>query len=751
MQPRGPLWWHSQRRQGAPRRAGRRLIAAFSLLTVAMVPAGPSLASLVPTDLGFGPFITVLPEETTLGQFTQFSVSGSNLPAGLATIRLRGVVAGSVQVPSAGGFGPIDLTVPTGAAACGTDAVTVDGTNAQATVTVLCPVLAVTPNPVFSAGTATNLTIAGTGFADDRTINLTLDGNALPDTASDVNGDFSGVALAGSTLPCGAHQLTATIQPPPGPQIRSLRAPAPADITFPLPAVTTTINVLGCATSSPPPEIFADPIETGIDQFTRFSVIGFDLAAGPATIKLGGTTAGTVTVASDGTFPQTDFTVPAGAATCGQDPVTIDDISPAIARTTINVFCPAITVTPDPVFSGGAAADLSIAGTGFPGGRPIDFTIDARDVGTVTSNPDGSVSNAVPGIALACGDHQVTATAQPLPSEPGIARRPGAVRAVVPIDPPIPATTNVTVLGCASSPTPPQIHAIPLETGIDQFTRFTVDGSLLPAGPATIKLGGVTAGTVQVSRAGVFPATDLPVPAGAAACGDDPVTIDNGGPVLATASISVFCPALTVAPDPALSGGGAAVLSLTGTGYPPNRPIDLGFDGQTHTTATSDATGTVHGTIQGITPACGQHQTTATAEPPAQAATLPQDFLPITASAPILVLGCGRIKADPSVIQQGTLTHVTGTGFLPRTPMTLTWQDAGGTTTVACAPDAVDVPALVSDAAGGIDVFCLALPHLTIGVLRLVAVQGPEQESAPVLVVDDSMQPSNGDQFVFRR
>lgn len=760
--PSSPLRHHA-----APRRAVRRLIGALSVLTVAMVPTGPLPVSLVPAEDLFGASITVTPGETTLSQFTQFTVTGSDFPLGPVTISLRGVVAGTAHVNPAnpgdttGGFGPLDLAVPTGAAMCSSaspDTVTAsDGSTTipQATVTVFCPKLTITPNPVFSGGTPTDLALTGSDFGPARKITLTLDGQSPnpSSTTSDADGNLTATTLTGNALSCGTHQLTATIQPPPPPNPPHIRILSFAPTTYPLPAVTSTITVLGCASSSPPPEIVTEPIETGIDQFTQFSVEGFDLAAGPGIIKLRGVTAGTVTVATDGTFPATVFTVPAGAAACGQDAVTIDDVSPAIAQSTIDVFCPALTVTPDPVFSGGAPADLSIAGTGYPGDRPVDFTVDGRDVGTVTSNPDGSVTDAVPGIALACGDHQVVGTAQPLPEGgPGfVARAAAAAADTVPTDPPIPAATDVTVLGCASSPTPPQLHAIPIETTLRQFTRFTVDGSLLPAGPATIRLRGVAAGTVQVGRTGTFPATDLRVPTGAAACGQDSVTIDNGGPVLATTSIAVYCPSIAVTPNPVDSGGRATALNLTGTGFPPSRTIDLGFDGKTHATVSSDAKGALHGTIRGIAPACGAHQTTATARPPAAAATLPQAFLPVSASAPVVVVGCARLTADPAIIQQGTLTHVTGTGFLPRTPVTLTWQTPAGALITPCTPNTVSVPALATDAAGRIDVFCLAFLHQVLGTLRLSALQSPEQETTPVVVEDGPMQPSNGDQFVFRR
>jgi hypothetical protein len=746
----------SHGRRIAPRRIVRGLIGVLALLVAMLTVPGPmAQASFVPAGSGLLPFVFPTPEETTLTQFTQFTVDGSSMPPGTANVRLRGVFAGTITVASDGSVPSTTFAVPSGAAQCGQDEVTLDEGGpvlASNPITVYCPTLTISPSPVFSAGAATDLHLTATGLGPNRFIDLAIDGQSLPQGNSNASGAITDQTIAGSALACGTHQLTATIEPPPI-ELKIRHAAVRPAIDFPLPTATTTITVLGCATSTPAPVIFADPFETTLAQFTAFSVGGFDLAAGPATVKLGGVVAGTVNVGVGGSFPTTDFAVPAGAASCGTDVVTIDDVTPAIAQSPIAVYCPVVTVTPNPVFSGGAPADLSIAATGFPGNRDVDFTIDGTDLGTVTSDAGGAVTKAETGIALTCGTHQVVATAQPLPQE-GLQARAAAV-GTVPFDPPMPAQTEVTVLGCANSPTPPQIHAIPIETALGEFTRFQVDGSLLPAGPANIKLRGVDAGTVQVSGKGILNPTDFTVPAKTAQCGQDAVTLDKGGPVLATTAIAVYCPTITVAPNPVDSGGHAAALTVTGTGFPANRTIDLGFDGQNRTVVTSDANGAVHGPIGGITPACGKHQAVATARPPAAAAGAGQgavlSFLPVSASAPVIVVGCARLKADPSVIEQGMLTHVTGTGFLPKVALTLTWLTPAGQALTACSPDAISAPAVTADAAGNVNVFCLAFIHGALGTLQISAFQNPEREKVPVVIEAGPMQPSSGDQFVFRR
>lgn len=754
------------RRRGAVRRRARRLVSTASVFTLAAaVPTGV-VRNLPAADPPALTIITVSPGESTFSQFDSVEVSGTGLPQGRGNVRVRGVFVGTVQIDASGNFGASDFTVPFSAVACGTDEVTVDEGGAVLAgepVTVYCPTLTANPSPVFSAGAApTTIAFTVGAFAPDRDVAMTLDGQSAGTVHTAADGSASG-SVPNAALACGRHDLTATLQPP-GIEIQIARRPAARALAavFPAPAVSTTIFVLGCPNSQPAPDIFADPIETGIDQFTQFAVSGDELAAGPATIRLRGIAVGTVTVGSDGTFPQTDFTVPAGAAVCGQDgqdAVTIDDVTASIARTSIDVYCPKLTAAPNPDFSGGAATSVTLSGTGYPGGRDIDFTLDGRDLGTVTSAQDGSVSKTLTGVALACGAHQAVGTAQPLP-EGEFEAKPQAAGATVPFDPPIPATAALVVLGCANSTPAPALTATPVETTLGEFARFSVSGSQLPTGAGTITLNGVRAGTVQVGAQGTFPTTDLAVPAKAAACGKDTVTIDNGGPVLASAVVSVFCPSVTVAPNPVDSGGGPATMTLTGTGFPPDRPVDLGFDGQTRATVTSDATGAVHGTISGVSPPCGQHQAAASAHPPAGGAFgapagsggAVAAFLPVSAFTTVVVVGCARISADPDVVQQGMLTHVTGSGFLPRTALTLAWQSLGGAAVFPCSPDAIRVPALSTDAAGSIDVFCLAYPYETIGALQISAAQPPETETAPVVIEDGPMQPSNGtDDFVFRR
>ena len=119
--------------------------------------------------------------------------------------------------------------------------------------------------------------------------------------------------------------------------------------------------------------------------------------------------------------------------------------------------------------------------------------------------------------------------------------------------------------------------------------------------------------------------------------------------------------------------------------------------------------------------------------------------------------GAPKLTVNPAVVADGTLTHVTGIGFNPSTPVILTWQSPAGAVLYACSANALTAPRPAADASGKIDVYCLALPHQAIGAEQIVADQTANSPlparhvAAPVLVEDGSMQPSDGNQLIFRR
>lgn len=136
----------------------------------------------------------------------------------------------------------------------------------------------------------------------------------------------------------------------------------------------------------------------------------------------------------------------------------------------------------------------------------------------------------------------------------------------------------------------------------------------------------------------------------------------------------------------------------------------------------------------------------------------PPPNTPSTPAQPPRRAGAPKLTVNPAVIADGTLTHVTGTGFNPGVPVTLTWQSPAGTKLFACSADTLTTPPPAADASGKIDVYCLAQPHEALGAEQIVADQTANAQlsarhaAAPVVVEDGSMQPSNGDdQLIFRR
>jgi hypothetical protein len=308
----------------------------------------------------------------------------------------------------------------------------------------------------------------------------------------------------------------------------------------------------------------------------------------------------------------------------------------------------------------------------------------------------------------------------------------------------------------------------PRETTLTQFTTMDVwAGGIFAGAQVVIMMGNTQIVSGTADSSGRYVSGDVPVPAGVAACGQNEVDWYTDHDFVASAEVTVYCPAVQVSPNQFDSGGGADSFTVTGTGYPPDRDVvftidnaQSGFDNVFTDANGAFAKATSHDALP-----CGPHQLTATGQPP----EIPQwfregptstvsEFQPLPASAAITVAGCAtpppvgrpKIAANPVVITDGTLTHVTGTGFRPGEAVTLEWETTAGAALSQCSPDAVSAPPLSADAQGNIDTYCLAEPHEVLGAVRIVAL--PAHVAAPVVVEGGSMQPSSSDdQFVFRR
>lgn len=354
---------------------------------------------------------------------------------------------------------------------------------------------------------------------------------------------------------------------------------------------------------------------------------------------------------------------------------------------------------------------------------------------------------------------------------------------------------GVTFGGPATASFGPLFEVNPLETTLGQFTLLdiTVDGDW-DNRPISFNLQGVQVASGTTDGGGNFASGDVPVPSGVATCGANEIDWYVGGGFVDYTDITVYCPAVRVSPDPVQAAGGSDSFAVTGSGFPTDRGVTFTLDGSPVSFPYTATDGNGHfDLLAASVPAlpCGTHQLTATAQPPpviqwneSGSASTVQQYEPIPASTTFTVGGCptppptsptptptvppppsrgaAKLTANPDVISDGMLTHVTGTGFPAGSPVTLIWASAVGVPQMLCSPDTISAPQLSADSSGDVNAYCMAPPHQLFGAEKIAAVPRVVTPAsfagltgiaaaAPVVVEGGSMQPSSGDQFVFRR
>jgi hypothetical protein len=271
--------------------------------------------------------------------------------------------------------------------------------------------------------------------------------------------------------------------------------------------------------------------------------------------------------------------------------------------------------------------------------------------------------------------------------------------------------------------------------------EFTGSGNPTTVGQLSTQPDGYIGGT--------FPATG-------AVCGTNTVTLVDdsvaGDPVLTQLPITAYCPSIQLTPTTVAFAAEPTTVQLTGTGFVESSPVQIQIDGHTVTQTTSNANGDVAipVTITGL--GCTPHEITAQM-PPAGAAATPAN----SASAPLTVTSCPSppsqahaptLAANPDVVENGQVTHVTGTGFTPNSPVVLTWQPTSGSGSGSATQSG---PTVTSDASGDIDDYLVVMLNDLYVPCDLVATQGTASASAPVLVQGGSMEPSTNNELVFRQ
>ncbi len=391
-----------------------------------------------------------------------------------------------------------------------------------------------------------------------------------------------------------------------------------------------------------------------------------------------------------------------------------------------------ITVTPTTAllytftqFSVSGAVNLSGPSDGF-----VQVTFDGANLGSFPNDLDNGTFNLTFTLPLhdvdgqpvipGCGPHTVTVTTEV----------DGGTGSVV--------GTAVINIGCA------RIAVSPNVVGNQQLpATFQVTPQNFPSPDGfTLTVDG-TPQAFTTTAGGGLDFTSSP------SCGTHQVTLSqtfNEQVISATAQITVLCPQITLTPAAVPLASQPATVLVTGGQFHPNQPVTISLNGASVGSTVTDETGSFSLPITATHLNCAAHQVTASEQ-----ATQGGPAFLFSASAPLQVTGCKQALAiDPAVIQRGELTHVTGTGFAPGIPVTLTWQLPGsgrpllGTLTVTAGTD------------GTITAFFLVMPGDLLGARQLVATQGAATQggiklTADALVGPGPMQPTSGGHLVYRR
>jgi len=383
-----------------------------------------------------------------------------------------------------------------------------------------------------------------------------------------------------------------------------------------------------------------------------------------------------------------------------------------------------LTVTPpDPVLY--TFTHFTVEGTaevnGFPFGGMLQVTFNGEAAGTVQANEDGTFNAtlSVPETdsdesTAQCGANTVTVGAQ-------VDEGDGHFEV---------GSATIDAL-CAS------ISVTPSLVGNQQLpATFAVTPQNFP------EPGGFTLtvdGTPQAFT--TTPGGDLDF-TGSPSCGAHQVTLSqtfDEQVISATAQITVLCPQITLTPSSIPLASQPATVTVTGSQFHANQPVSISLDGTVVGSTVTGETGSFSLPITAAGLDCAAHQVTA-----AEQATAGGPAFLFSASAPLQVTGCTlALAVDPSVLEPGQLTKVTGTGFAPGTPVTLAWQQPGGVPLLGTAT-------VTAGGDGSISAFLLVMPGDLTGPRQVVATQGGLKLTASALVGAAPMQPAPGGQLVYR-
>ncbi|WP_435748489.1 LPXTG cell wall anchor domain-containing protein [Microbacterium sp. PMB16] len=550
----------------------------------------------------------------------------------------------------------------------------------EAAIDGIAPQISVSPNPAtLSQITDPNgvVRFTGTGFVPGSTVGLFIDGQQATTRTADADGGVE-VILYWQNATVGEHS---------------------ARFTSGARTAETTLTIIDDPTYNPTASV--DPTSATVSRLAGAGVAvagaGFP-ASVPVEITFDGTSVATVTSGADGSvaYALTRAGVAPGAHTIA---LTNGQWSASAALTVEAdpvVYDPEVTVTPESIAQAAlAGTGVQVAGTGFPENAPVEITFDGTSVATVTSGADGSIAYSLtragvtPGahtIALTSGQWSASAslavTADPVVYDPEVTVTPDSISQSDL------AGTGVQVAGTGFP------ENAPVEVLFDGAVVTTVTSSASGAVATTVARAGIAAGTSTVLlRSGQWEASDTVT-----------VTADPVDPAEVTLS-----PTEIATGELATDG-----VSLTAEGLEADTPVRVLFNGAqvAEFTASAGGTGGASFTVADVAPGT---YTVQLVEGPgfaprsggvigalAAGDVLGEATLTVTEDPtpgnPQVALGVSRIATD-ALAKTGV--QLTGSGFTPNQPVTVTFDGDRVGEVVADAQGAIAYTLRVSGVAPG--------------------------------------------------
>jgi hypothetical protein len=548
-------------------------------------------------------------------------------------------VATDCTANAAGGFRYCTFTLP--AATGGTHTVTATdphGNAASASYTI---------NPAISRTTragavGSSAAVSGSGFNANATITVTFDGQSVATSCTtDATGSFSPCAFTVPARTTGIHTVTAS--------------DGSANSASAIVTVTPAIGLNATAGTVGSAVLLSGGSYTPNSTLT----VTFDGAAL--------STSGLCTTDASGYLPASNncgFTVP--ATTAGSYTVTVSDGTYSVSSTyTVNA---ALSLIPS---AGPGGSSAAVSGSGFAPYSTIAVTFDGSSVATsCTANASGSLSFCAFTVPTkSVGSYTVTAS-----DSTGYAA--SALYTVTPA-----LSLNPITVKPALSLSP--------SAGPVGSTAAVSGSGYAPNAPITVRFDGSSVSTICTADAsGSFSSCAFTVPVKTA--GIHPVTASDG--TRSSTAIFTVGPATWLAPSAGLVGSTAAV---SGSGYAPNAPITVSFDGSSvATSCTADASGRVSACTFTV--------------PAAPAGTHPVTVSDGTYSGTTTFTVKPTIGLAPSAGAGGSAA-VSGSGFKANTTIALTFD--GSSVATSC----------TANASGSFRNCTFTVPAVTAGIHTVAA------------------------------